>query len=68
MLNVHPNTPDQVVAVVLLDIAVIVLAARGMGILARRVGQPWGRSLRVSLSGQACSDSSPAIPLWASSP
>jgi Kef-type K+ transport system membrane component KefB len=40
MLNVHPNTPDQVVAVVLLDIAVIVLAARGMGILARRVGQP----------------------------
>ena len=37
---VHPKTPDEIVAVVLLDIAVIVLAARGMGILARRVGQP----------------------------
>ena len=36
----HPTTPDQIVAVVLLDIAVIVLAARGMGILARRIGQP----------------------------
>ena len=36
----HPTTPDEIVAVVLLDIAVIVLAARGMGILARRVGQP----------------------------
>jgi len=36
----HPKTPDEVVAVVLLDIAVIVLIARGMGILARRVGQP----------------------------
>jgi Kef-type K+ transport system membrane component KefB len=36
----HPKTPDEIVAVVLLDIAVIVLAARGMGILARRVGQP----------------------------
>ncbi len=37
---VHPTTPDELVAVVLLDVAVIVLAARGMGILARRVGQP----------------------------
>lgn len=36
----HPTTSDQIVAVVLLDIAVIVLAARGMGILARRIGQP----------------------------
>ena len=36
----HPKTPDQIVAVVLLDIAVIVLVARGMGILARRLGQP----------------------------
>jgi Kef-type K+ transport system membrane component KefB len=36
----HPKTPDEIVAVVLLDVAVIVLAARGMGILARRVGQP----------------------------
>lgn len=36
----HPKTPDQIVAVVLLDIAVIVLVARGMGLLARRLGQP----------------------------
>ncbi len=36
----HPKTADEIVAVVLLDVAVIVLIARGMGILARRLGQP----------------------------
>ena len=36
----HPKTPDEIVAVVLLDIAVIVLFARLMGMLARRFRQP----------------------------
>jgi len=37
---VHPKTPDQIVAVVLIDIAVIVVVARLMGTLARRLRQP----------------------------
>jgi len=36
----HPETPSEIAAVVLLDIAVIVVIARIMGLLFRRIGQP----------------------------
>ncbi|MET0952171.1 MAG: cation:proton antiporter [Aeromicrobium sp.] len=36
----HPETPSEIAAVVLLDIAVIVVIARAMGLLFRRIGQP----------------------------
>lgn len=36
----HPKTADDIAAVVLIDIAVIVIVARGVAMLARRVRQP----------------------------
>lgn len=36
----HPDTPSEIASVVLLDIAVIVVIARLMGLLFQRIGQP----------------------------